>query len=103
MTTSPNDPDYEDSIKHPATNQFGPPFEYIGPNEKQFGDFHQRLIYDAILIRLYFLYWSTENKKQKMETKMSLLKEIKVSENFTKLPEFKIDELNNILDVMVLD
>jgi len=34
---------------------------------------------------------------------MSLLKEIKVSENFTKLPEFKIDELNNILDVMVLD
>ena len=103
MTTSPNDPDYEDSIKHPATNQFGPPFEYIGPNEKQFGDFHQRLIYDAILIRLYFLYWSTENKKQKMETKMSLLKEIKVHENFTKLPEFKIDELNNILDVMVLD
>ena len=34
---------------------------------------------------------------------MSLLKEIKVSENFTKLPEFKMDELNNILDTIVFD
>ena len=103
MTTSPNDPDYEYSIQNPAKYQCGPPFEHIGPDEKQFGDFHLRLIYDAILIRLYFLYWSTENKKQKMENKMSLLKDIKVNENFTKLPEFKMDELNNILDTIVFD
>lgn len=99
MSTSPDDPDYEYNVNHPAKMQFGPPYEYIGPYGKPFGDFHQRLIYDGILICLYFLYWSDDNN-EKTKRKSEITEQIKKYENFTKLPEFKIHELNEILDTI---
>ena len=94
-TTNPNDPDYEKNKG--AKLQPGPPSEFIGPDRRPFGDFKMRLIYDSILIDLFVLYWVT-NVKHKEELKLLTLEKIRTYENYTKLPEFGLAELNEIMN-----
>jgi len=96
-TKDPSDPDYDESNK--ATTQMGPPSDLEGPDGKPFGDFMSRLIYDSILIQLYLCYW-TEDKKYRKKAKSLLVDFIKNHESFTKLPEFKINEINEIIDTI---
>lgn len=96
-TKNPSDPDFD--INKQDKIRFGPPSELIGPDGKPFGDLHQRLVYDYILFSLYFYYWS-DDKRVKEEGKSLLIKFIKNHENFTKLPELKIHELNEIINIL---
>jgi len=91
-TTNPNKQD--DQLNVEFKSRMGPPSEFIGPNGKPFGDFKMRLIYDYILILLYLIkYQDHENKS----LKSTLSKQIKSYENYTNLPEFKMNELNEII------
>lgn len=96
-TTNPSDPDYE---SHKLELQMGPPSEFIGPNGKPFGNFKMRLIYDYILILLYLIHYVDYDDKS---LKSILHKQIKSYENYTTLPEFKMDELNEIIDAVAKD
>ena len=96
-TTSHSDPDYE---SHKDSElQMGSSSEFIGPNGKPFGYFKMRLIYDYILI-LYLIHYVDHDDKS---LKSILYKQIKSYENYTILPEFKMDELNEIIDVIAKD
>ena len=94
-TTNPSDPDYKSHKE--LELQMGPPSEFIGPNGKPFGDFKMRLIYDYILILLYLIHYVDYDDKS---LKPTLHKQIKSYKNFTILPEFKIDELNEIINAV---
>jgi hypothetical protein len=96
-SNDPNDPDYE--IHKNSRTQFGPPYIGIGPGGKPFGDFKMRLVYDNILFFLYNLHWS-KDKKYKKNLKPLFFKMLGQYQNFTKLPEFGLDELNEIIGVV---
>ena len=59
-----------------------------------------RLIYDYILILLYLIHYVDYDDKS---LKSILYKQIKSYENYTTLPEFKMDELNEIIDAVAKD
>lgn len=96
-TKDPSDPKYDENNK--TTMQMGPPSDLEGPDGKPFGDFMSRLIYDSILIQLHLCYWF-EDKKYRKKAKPALINYIKLQERFTQLPEFKINEINEIIDTI---
>ena len=88
---NPKDPDFDGDD---TELQMGPPIDAIGPDGREFGDFHSRLIYDSLLERLYMASNSNDKMHENLKNKIEDMFEM--YENHLKIQGSGFEDLKKI-------